>query len=317
MARKHRRADRQPDPRPRAALHPQRRCRGELRARGQSSLAQPADQRVGGADLLLRHRVLARAGRERRRVARPGKSRDGRRTSRPAHAGRPRRARSAPRSRSSPTRSDPASAGPPRQVTRKNDATAVAAAGYDAAPPPGRAACRRLQRATRSRSDGRSPRANRTPKKAKDTGRKVQEEGLDPRQRADRVRRLEGRRTCCAGSCPTGPRSVPGGSTATTSSSSATIAKAIKNAREMALLPVRQPGDHPARWPTRRPSRPSAIVRDRDDDRRRARRSPGAQRRTGTRRPRPTPPRSAPARRGRCGREPQHVETTTTGEVDQ
>ena len=43
--------------------------------------------------------------------------------------------------------------------------------------------------------------------------------------------------TCCAGSCPTGPRSGPAGSPATTPSSRREIAMAIKNAREMALLP--------------------------------------------------------------------------------
>ena len=31
------------------------------------------------------------------------------------------------------------------------------------------------------------------------------------------------------------------------------IAKAIKNAREMALHPLHQPGHHPARWPAWRP----------------------------------------------------------------
>ena len=43
--------------------------------------------------------------------------------------------------------------------------------------------------------------------------------------------------TCSAGSCPTAPRSAPAGSPATTPSSRRRSPSAIKNAREMALLP--------------------------------------------------------------------------------
>src|SRR5690606_30011181 len=58
--------------RPRAALHRHRIRDGHLRPRREPALAEPPVQRVGGADLLLRHRLLARAGRERQRVPHQG-----------------------------------------------------------------------------------------------------------------------------------------------------------------------------------------------------------------------------------------------------
>ena len=76
-----------------------------LRRRRQPLVAQPADQRVGGAHQLLQRRVLASARRERRGVAQEGHAGRRRPAGSSSAAGRPSRARSARSSRSSPTRS--------------------------------------------------------------------------------------------------------------------------------------------------------------------------------------------------------------------
>ena len=51
------------------------------------------------------------------------------------------------------------------------------------------------------------------------------------------LHRLQGHRRCCASSSPTAARSAPAGSPATARQHQRDVAKAVKNAREMALLP--------------------------------------------------------------------------------
>ena len=70
----------------------------------------------------------------------------------------------------------------------------------------------------------------------------AQEEDVDPQPGAASTGSTTRTSTCCGGSCRSGPRSGPAGSPATTSSSRREVAKAIRVAREMALLPysVRQ-----------------------------------------------------------------------------
>ncbi len=97
----------------------ERRRQGVVRRRGEPPVAEPQHPGVGGADQLLQRRVLARHGRERRRVASgkaPASSSAAGSSSAP---GRPRTARSAASSRSSPTRSARACAGRPRRSPQR------------------------------------------------------------------------------------------------------------------------------------------------------------------------------------------------------
>ena len=57
---------------PRAAVHPFGAGDGDVRPRRQPQMAEPPDPGVGGGDLVLRRRVLARHGRERGREPRKG-----------------------------------------------------------------------------------------------------------------------------------------------------------------------------------------------------------------------------------------------------
>ena len=219
---------------------------GPLRRRGEPALAEPPDQRVGGADQLLQRRVLGRHGRERQRslgkgtrvIVTAGSS---------SAAGRPSRARSAASSRSSPTRSARACAGRPPRCTRSSAAVAAAsgggggdsaaAAAVGGAPAaPGRRRARggggnqaatttarsRLLRRRAHRGDEQMARDRRARgKKGRRPTARVQKKKmsiLTPSRSTGSTTRTS---TCCAGSCRSGPRSGPAGSPATTSSSSA------------------------------------------------------------------------------------------------
>ena len=133
--------------------------RRHLRPRRQPPLAEPPDQRVGGADLLLRRQVLGADGRERQRVAVPRAHGSSSPAASSSARGRPSTARSARRSRSSPTRSAPSLRWATAEVTknerRDGGAPAAVAAAAVAAPSAERAL--RLgvgTTTTRSPSDG-------------------------------------------------------------------------------------------------------------------------------------------------------------------
>ena len=93
----------------------------------------------------------------------------------------------------------------------------------------------------RSLSDGTRPAQHQQERRGRPTS-AAEEEDLDPQHRAGRRGSTTRTSTCSGGSCRSGRRSAPAGSPATPRSSSAQVAKAIRVAREMALLPysVRQ-----------------------------------------------------------------------------
>ena len=181
--RQHRHHRREPHPRSRDPLHRRRRRQGVVRHRREPPVAEPPDARVGGADQLLQRRLLARDGRERQ----PSRSARARASSSPAAsssaAGRPRTARSAAWSRSSPTRSARACAGrPPRSpatsaavaATSAAAAVAAAAVAVAAAAVPAAAAAagrwrRRRRRALRRRRLRRGALLMATSRSARDT----------------------------------------------------------------------------------------------------------------------------------------------------
>ena len=207
-----------------------------------STAAGRSDQRVGGADVLLRRRRLGPARRERRGVAHQG--RPGHRVTAASSSarGRPRTARSASRSRSSPTRSAPACAGPPPRSSAPTAAAATAAAAVRrrrrrqrrrGAPPAGE---NQPYATTRSRSDGQSRTQPQRKTRDKDTTKKIKKKvSVLVQERVDYVdykdvnllqRFMSDRSKIRA-------RRVSGND----AQQQRDVATAIKNAREMALLP--------------------------------------------------------------------------------
>ena len=178
----------------------------------QPPLAEPPDQRVGGADVVLRRRLLARDGRERGESLSKGAASSSPAASSSAR-GRPRTARSGRRSRSSPTRSAqpalghrPASRrprrdGPRRRRQRWRWRRRRLRARPAANPSP--------TTTTRSPSDGQGSRPSTRQEQGQRAAR--QEEGRASSSRRRSTGSTTRTSTCSAGSCPTGARSGPAG----------------------------------------------------------------------------------------------------------